>query len=78
MYSYITRWTVNIGNGITSQVSNMASQQKVGDAVGTQVLRKAMDIQQTQATQLIEAIPDAPKPKPAGDSMLGSNFDAHA
>jgi hypothetical protein len=50
----------------SSQIANTASNSP--DAVGNQVLKKALDIQQESAAQLIESVPDP-------DSSLGHNVD---
>jgi hypothetical protein len=45
------------------------SQQKVGDAAGTLVLRKALDIQASNAAQLLQALPP-PQPAPASKNII--------
>ena len=52
-----------------------ASGMQTGDAVGVLVQRKAMDIQQAQAMQLINSVAQS-VPKPQGN--LGHNIDVHA
>jgi hypothetical protein len=54
----------------------MNSQTRVGDAVGTMVMKKALSIQASTASELIKSVPDAPKP--ATDSNLGKNIDVTA
>ena len=49
-----------------SQTASAAS--NTPDAVGNQMLKKALDIQQQNAAQLIESVPDP-------DSKLGHNVD---
>lgn len=45
------------------------SQQKVGDAAGTLVLRKALDIQASNAAQLLQALP-TPQPAPPASKNI--------
>ena len=53
-----------------ASVASSLSQAKVGDAVGTLVLKKAMDIQAQSAMQLIEALPQvASNPLNLGNSV---------
>jgi len=52
-----------------------ASQMQTGDAVGILVQRKAMDIQQAQAVQLINSVAQS-VPKPQGN--LGQNINVRA
>lgn len=67
--------------GCTMDVTNMAisasvlSQQKVGDAVGITVQKKAMDIQAQNAASLIESVPKAGGANPPN---LGKNIDVRA
>lgn len=50
--------------------------QKTGDAVGVTVARKALDIQETQAAQLIDsAKKSAPK---SSEPHLGNHINVHA
>lgn len=44
------------------------SQQRVADAAGTLVLRKALDIQASSAAQLLQALPAPPSSTPAASS----------
>ena len=50
------------------------SQVQAGDAVGIQVLKKAMDIQAQSALQLLQGLPQAPNNPP----NLGNNVDVKA
>jgi hypothetical protein len=45
------------------------SQAKTGDAVGTLVLKKALDMQAQNAAQLIAAIPQPSNPPNLGNSV---------
>lgn len=47
------------------------SQQKVADAAGTLVLRKALDIQASNAAQLLQALP-TPQPAPQTRSLASN------
>ena len=53
-------------SGVSISASQTAS--NTPDAVGNQMLKKALDIQQQNAAQLIESVPDP-------DSKLGHNVD---
>ena len=57
-----------------SSLSTALSQAKSGDAVGTLVLKKALDIQAQSAAQLIQALPQAASNPP----NLGNNVDVKA
>lgn len=57
-----------------ASVSSSLSQARVGDAVGTLVLKKAMDIQAQSAMQLLEALPQVPSNPP----NLGNSVDVRA
>lgn len=57
-----------------ASVASSLSQAKVGDAVGTLVLKKAMDIQAQSAMQLIEALPQVASNPP----NLGNSVDVRA
>jgi hypothetical protein len=46
------------------------SQQRVADAAGTLVLKKALNIQAESAAQLLQAIPTPPPVQPAGDHLI--------
>lgn len=63
-------------NSISSGAVSSAHQQKVGDAVGITVLSKALDIQSNTAKQLVESIPE--QPKPASEAHLGNQINLHA
>ena len=56
--------------------SAMATGLDQKDTVGVSVLKKAMDIEKQTATQLINAIPEAPKSSPVGSK--GHNIDIYA
>lgn len=56
---------LNIANGAT----------RSGDAVAVSVLKKAMDLQASQASQLIES---AAQSVPRPDSRVGSTVDTYA
>jgi len=55
-------------NSIASSVVSQASAQKTGDAVGITIAKTAMDLQATQATQLISSIPKS-------EPNLGNNIN---
>lgn len=57
-----------------SSLSTALSQAKTGDAVGTLVLKKALDIQAQSAAQLIQALPQAASNPP----NLGNSVDVRA
>jgi hypothetical protein len=57
-----------------SSLSTALSQAKSGDAVGTLVLKKALDIQAQSAAQLIQALPQAASNPP----NLGNSVDVKA
>jgi len=63
-------------NSISSGVASQAQQQKVGDAVGITVLSKALNIQSSTAKQMVESIPE--QPKPASEPHLGNTINDHA
>jgi hypothetical protein len=52
-------------------LSSALSQVQTGDAVSTAVLKKAMDIQASNAMQLLEALPQVPSNPP----NLGNSVD---
>jgi hypothetical protein len=54
----------NVGN-----LSTALSQASSGDAVGTLMLRKALDLQAQSASQLIQAIPKVNNPPNLGNSV---------
>lgn len=58
-----------------SSLSTALSQEKTGDAVGTLVLKKAMDIQAQSAMQLLQALPPVPSNNPPN---LGNSIDIKA
>jgi len=64
--------------GISSGVSSMLTQQKVGDAVGIQVTRKAMDIEASNAMALVNGASEAAPNKTATEGNLGRNIDVTA
>ena len=67
--------TVNMNiTGSTAAVAS-ASGMQAGDAVGILVQRKAMDIQQSQAAQLINSVAQS-VPAPQGNT--GNNIDVYA
>ena len=55
-------------------LSTALSQAEVADAVGIRVLKKAMDIQEQSALQLLQARPQPPSNPP----NLGQNIDVKA
>ena len=55
-------------------LSTALSQAEVADAVGIRVLKKAMDIQEQSALQLLQALPQLPSNPP----NLGQNIDVKA
>ena len=57
--------------GTVSSLSNALSQAGTGDAIGTLVLKKAMQMQEQSAIQLLEAIPTPP----GNPSHLGNQID---
>lgn len=57
-----------------SSLSTALSQAKTGDAVGTLVLKRAMDIQAQNAAQLLQAVPSATNNPP----NLGNSIDVKA
>jgi len=61
-------------NSISSGAISANMQQKVGDTVGIKVANKALDIQATNAAQLISSVA---KPV-ATESHLGNNVNTHA
>lgn len=52
-----------------SSLSTALTQTKSGDAVGTLVLKKAMDIQEQSVAQLLQAVPQAANPPNLGNSV---------
>ena len=57
-----------------SSLTTALSQAKTGDAVGTLVLKKAMDIQAQNALQLLQALPQVASNPP----NLGNSIDVKA
>ncbi len=57
-----------------SSLTTALSQTKTGDAVGTLVLKKAMDIQEQNALQLLQALPQVASNPP----NLGNSIDVKA
>lgn len=57
-----------------ASVSSALSQAQTGDAVGTLVLKKAMDLQAQSAMQLLEALPQVSSNPP----NLGNSVDVRA
>lgn len=68
---------MDIGASSVGATGNISGQARVGDAVGITVMKKAMDIQSSAATQLVSSIPD-PAAKPASESHLGNEVDLRA
>ena len=63
----------SISNSLLQQIGNSATQ--TGDAVSVSLMRKAMDIQSSQATQLIESVA---RSMPDPGTRLGSIIDVKA
>ena len=57
-----------------SSLTTALSQTKTGDAVGTLVLKKALDIQEQNALQLLQALPQVASNPP----NLGKSIDVKA
>ncbi|MBF1164370.1 MAG: YjfB family protein [Dechloromonas agitata] len=57
-----------------ASLSTALSQAQLGDAVGISVLKKAMDIQEQSALQLLQALP----PQYNNPSNLGNSVDVRA
>ncbi len=65
-------------SAVASTVSALASSQ-TGDAVGTLVLRKALDAQAQNAAQLLEALPQPPQaPQYNNPPNIGGGIDIFA
>ncbi|MDH5300317.1 MAG: YjfB family protein [Gammaproteobacteria bacterium] len=60
---------------VSSGVTHQLSQQKVGDAVGVQVAKKAMDIEAQNAITLVQSAAQAAPSKSATEAHLGQNLD---
>lgn len=52
-----------------SSLSTALTQGKTGDAVGTLVLKKALDLQAQSVAQLIQALPQVSNPPNLGNSV---------
>lgn len=63
-------------NSISSGVVAQNAAQKTGDAVGVTVAKKAMDIQSSQASQLIESVKESSPPP--SEPHLGNNINVTA
>jgi len=63
------------GSSISSGAVSQATQQRAGDAVGVQVLSKAMDIQAVSARQMLDSIPEVQAPS---EPHLGNNVNVKA
>lgn len=64
-------------NSIVSSAISQNTQQKVGDAVGTKVASKALDIQVETAAALISSVSSVSKPA-ASETHLGNTINTHA
>ena len=62
-----------VSNSLLQQISNSAT--RTGDAVSVTMMRKALDIQSSQATQLIASVA---KSMPDPGDRLGQNIDIRA
>lgn len=60
---------------VSSGVTHQLTQQKVGDAVGVQVTKKALDIEAQNAVSLVQAAAQASPSKSATEAHLGQNLD---
>jgi len=65
---------VSLSQSIVSTAAGMASQ-KTSDAVNVAVLKKAIDIQQSSAEQLLQALPQPPL---ATSGSLGTQVNTFA
>jgi hypothetical protein len=63
----------SVPDSLLNQIGNSATQ--TGDAVSVSVMRKALDIQSTQASQLIESVKQS---VPDPSSRLGQNINVKA
>lgn len=69
---------VALSNAIVNTATRMASAQ-TSDAVNIAVLKKALDVQQTSATTLIDAMVQAmPQPPLATTGTLGTQVNTYA
>lgn len=68
-----------MSSGIDMVSGSMAAASQ-NDAVSIAVLRKALDVQQQSAAQLIDALPQQPRPSAGSGSLeqLGRNIDVTA
>lgn len=64
-------------SSISSGVVTQNMQQRVGDAVGVSVAKKALDIEKSLATQLINSVADS-QPPPVSEPHLGNRINVHA
>jgi len=64
----------NMDVSSVGSLSSALSQAQTGDAVSTLVLKKAMDIQEQNAMQLLQAVPQMPNNPP----NLGNSIDVKA
>jgi len=62
-----------VSTSMLQQISNSAT--RPGDAVSVTLMRKALDIQSSQAAQLIESVAQS---MPDPGSRLGRNIDVRA
>jgi hypothetical protein len=62
--------STGISNSLIQQINNSAT--RTGDAVSITMMRKALDIQTLQATQLIESVA---RSTPDPTSRIGQNID---
>ncbi len=67
---------VSLSQSITS-TATAVSNAKTSDAVGTAVLKKALDAQKTSAAALLQALP-SPQPALATSGTLGTQVNAFA
>lgn len=63
-------------NSISSGVVAQHVAQKTGDAVGVQVAKKALDIQSSTASQLIDSVKQSTPPP--SEPHLGNNINVSA
>lgn len=60
---------------VSSGVTHQLTQQKVGDAVGVQVTKKALDIEAQNALSLVQSAAQSVPTKSSTESHLGQNLD---
>lgn len=65
-------------NGISSSTVSSLASAKTGDAVGTKVLKKALDIQASSVAQLVSAATASAPSAPSGGSSIGRNINVTA